>query len=250
MYPIPASRALTLFEIADHWSRKIKPKRSKMELFNDLAQAWWRGEFKSSDGRTRLTGLKALYKTRRHTGLIFWIDGKKRPKTDWVQPDKSVAVLLLPVLPVPSGRPDTWADEDCTAAYEAIAQDWGDRAFSIIEPVLGGGSLSELEFSRWTVAMGYKRPKFWAATPVVSVELATPSVEPLPKKRPGEPHKFVKQYLANSKAAGNRPTKLAMEAEARTAGLKGGRDQRRAEFDRQMGGEAPGRGRPRHNSPI
>ena len=210
MYPIPASRALTLFEIADHWSRKIKPKRSKMELFNDLSKAWWRGEFQSSNGINRLKALTALFKTQRRE-LHFWIHGEKRPQTEWPQPDGSVELLTLSVLPVPSANPDMWTDDSCRGAYEAIAQDWGDEAFGIIEPVLVGVTLSEPEFTSWTLTMGYKRPKFWAATPVVSVELATQSIDPLPKKRPGKPDKFVKQYIANAKAAGKRPTKLAME---------------------------------------
>ncbi len=37
-------KSLTLFQIADEWSREIQPARSLDELLNELVTAWWRGE--------------------------------------------------------------------------------------------------------------------------------------------------------------------------------------------------------------
>ena len=243
MYPIPASLNLTLSQIADHWSRKIKPRRSSDEIRRDLGQAWWRGEFQSNGETTRLRVLRALFKGRR-ADLPFWVQDDDRPQTVWEHPDGSAEVLLLSVIRVPSADPESWIDQDCHEAYEAIAQDWGDDVFSLIEPAVVCVTLSEPEFTRWTQNMGYKRPKFWATNTPVSVEHAAPSVAPLPKNRPGKPDKFVSQYIEKEKASGGRPTRVGLEVAAKSAGIRGGRNERRAEFERQMGGEAPVRGRP------
>ena len=243
MYPIPPSRSLMLCEIADHWSRKIKPRRSQEELLRDLGQAFWRGEFMPVGETTRLKLLTALFNTSR-AAVPFWIKGKKRPQTEWVLQDGSVEFINLSVLPVPSVNPENWTDVQCLEAYEGLAQDWGSEAFAIISPIVSGILLTEPEFTSWTKRMGYKRPKFWASNPLLLVELAAPSAPPLPKNRPGKPNKFVKQYITNEKASGGRPTKEGLEAAAKTAGIRGGRDERRDEFNRQMGGDAPVRGRP------
>jgi hypothetical protein len=243
LYPIPADRNLKLIEIADHWSREISPSRTKGELFDDLAMAWWRGEFQSRTELTRLNALRALFQTQR-AELPFWVEGSEMPQTIWEHPDGSVDVLLLSPVPVPRADPEAWADEDCLSAYEAIARDWGHEAFSILEPVIAGIALLEMEFTRWTHTMGYNRPKFWATAPLVSLKPAAQAINPLPKNRPGKPDKFVKKYIDDVTASGGQPTKVGLEAAAKAAGLRGGRDQRRTEFDLQMGSKAPGPGRP------
>jgi hypothetical protein len=244
LYPIPADRNLKLIEIADNWSREISPSRTKGELFDDLAMAWWRGEFQSRTELTRLNALRALFQTQR-AELPFWVEGSEMPQTIWEHPDGSVDVLLLPPIPVPRADPVAWADEDCLLAYEAIARDWGHEAFSILEPVIAGIALSEMEFTRWTHTMGYNRPKFWALAPLVSVKPAAQAINPLPKNRPGKPDKFVKKYISDTEAAGKRPSSKGLEEASKSAGLTGGRGARRSEFKKQMGVNAPGRGRPK-----
>ena len=243
MYPIPASRDLTMFEIADHWSREIEPHRKKMELFDDLCKAWWMGEFRPAKGMTRQQALTHLFKQCREE-LPFWINGENRPETRWIQPDGSVEILPLSLLPVPSANPDDWTDEDCKAAYEALAKDVSNEAFSIIERGLVSITLSEREFSRWTRSMGYTRPNFWASVSSTPVELPTTPAEALPERALGNVAQFVREYIAGQKAVGKNPTQSGMEAEAKRLGRKGGRDRFRAEFKKQLGLQAPGRGRP------
>ena len=243
MYPIPASRSLTLHEIADHWSREIEPRRTKEELLRDLGRAFWRGEFTPTVGPTRLKFLISLFRTSRAT-LTFWVKGKRRPKTLWFQADKSALLLELSVLPIPNKSPKTWTDEQCVEAYEAIAQDWGHDVFVNVVPIVSSCALTESIFTKWIETKGYHRPKFWASVPFIPAEPTSAPVPPLPKKLTGTTQGFVEQYIASAKAAGKSPTKLGLEATARIEGRKGGREQLRTEFNRQMGGDAPVRGRP------
>ena len=243
MYPIPASRSLMLYEIADHWSREIEPRRTKEELIRDLGQALWRGEFTPTVGPTRLKLLISLFRTSRAT-LVFWVKGKRRPKTLWLQADKSALLLELSVLPIPNKSPKTWTDEQCVEAYEAIAQDWGHDVFVDVAPIVSSCALTEAIFTEWVETKGYNRPKFWASVHFVTAEPASAPVPPMPKKLIGTTQELVEKYIARSKATGKLPTKVGLEATARIEGRKGRRDQLRTEFNRQMGGDAPVRGRP------
>ena len=154
-------KSLTLFQIADDWSREIQPARSLDELLNELVTAWWRGELHAGNGPTRLKLLRALFKTSR-AEIPFWIKGEDFPQTSWELPDGGVEVLLVPVLPIPSTQPEAWTDEECGAAYEAIAKHWRDSCFSLISPLVTGGiSMFEPSFAQWIAACGHTPPEFW-----------------------------------------------------------------------------------------
>lgn len=243
MYPIASSRNLELHEIADHWSREIYPGRTKGELINDLGKAWWRGEFQSTDKIIRLNLLKVLFKKRR-AKLPFWPAGEREPQTVWEFPDGSAKVLVLNTLPVPSGDLGSWADEDCLSAYEAIAEDWGDEAFELIAPIVSGVTLSGSGFASWVGKLGYTRPTFWASSPGGGDRAPPISVQLSRRRAASRPVEFVKSYIKDTQAAGRRPTKTGLEVAVKRAGLIGGRDARRNEFNQQMGVNAPGRGRP------
>jgi hypothetical protein len=161
-----------------------------------------------------------------------------------LQPDKSALLLELSVLPIPSRRPKTLIDAQCVEAYEAIAQDWGHDVFVDVAPIVSSCELTEVIFTKWLETRGYHRPKFWASVPFVIAEPASAPVPPMPKKLIGTTQVLVEKYIASAKATGKLPTKVGLEATARIEGRKGGRDQLRTEFNRQMGGDAPVRGRP------
>ncbi len=162
----PADQYLTLLQIADDWSREIQPPRSKHELTNELGKAFWRGEFQASTGPTRLKVLQSCF-SRRQSELLFWVQGECEPQTVWEQDDESAVVDLTPVLPVPSSTPDSWTDRECRAAYEVIAEYWGNPDFNIMEPfVTLGVFLSEPDFTKWASEAGHTRPDFWVRTPL------------------------------------------------------------------------------------
>ena len=243
MHAIPAKRDLSLFEIAELWSREIKLLRTQSELLEDLGKAWWRGEFQSRTEVTRLKALRALFRTRQ-AELSFWVEGSEMPRTTWEHPDGSVDVLRLSPIPVPSADPGAWVDGECLSAYAAIAQDWPDEAFDIVEPVVRGIILTSQDFACWVANFGYSQPTFWALPPVAAPELPAPIVEPLRKRGPGNTRGFVRDYIANARLAGKRPTQKGLEAAAGGAGIRGGRDARACEFKQQMGPALLGRGRP------
>lgn len=171
MYPIPATKSLSLPEIADHWSREISPTRTAEEIEQFLARAWWMGEFKDIGGRTRLKALISFFKISKIDNL-FWINGEQKPQRVWEYPDGSAKVLMLPVLQVPSNRPEEWTDDDCQLAYQSIAENWGDDIFQLVEPVIFTISLSQQDFSNWLNALGYNQPIFWGKLNVSSPEVS------------------------------------------------------------------------------
>ena len=189
-------KSLTLFQIADDWSREIQPARSLDELLNELVAAWWRGELHAASGPTRLKLLRALFKTSR-AEIPFWVEGEDAPQTSWELPDGGVEVLIFPVLPIPSSQPEAWTDEECAAAYEAIAEHWRDSCFNLISPLVTGGiSVFEPSFAQWIAACGHTPPEFWrrpqphsinpAPAPVSAVgsDVSTPSKLPHRKRGP------------------------------------------------------------------
>ena len=247
MYPIPARKNLDFYEIADHWSREIEPRRSSKEILIDLGRAWWRGEFKCHGQLTRLRVLNALFKEA-SAQITFWVQGEDPPQTVWEHPDGSAEFLMQSVIHVPNSDPETWTDEQCVEAYEAIAQNWGHEEFDLVTPVVSGLMLTEAVFTQWIEANAYHRPKFWGVACVTEADTVTASPPPL--KRQEGLKQFVTLYIQNTKAAGKLPTKVGLAAAAKAESRKGGRDQLRYEFDQQMGGEAPRRGRPSKKSPI
>ena len=155
------NKSLTLFQIADDWSREIQPARSLDELLNELVMAWWGGELDAASGPTRLKLLKALFKTGQ-TEIPFWVKGADFPQTSWELADGGVEILIFPVLQIPSKDPEAWTDEECEAAYGAIAEHWRDSCFDLISPLVTDGiSLFEPSFAQWIAACGHTRPEFW-----------------------------------------------------------------------------------------
>ena len=200
-------KSLTLFQIADDWSREIQPARSLDELLNELVMAWWRGELHAENGPTRLKLLRALFKTGR-AEIPFWVKGEDAPQTSWELADGGVEVLLVPVLPIPSTHPEAWTDEECGAAYEAIAEHWRDGCFDLISPLLSGGiSLFEPSFAQWITACGHTPPEFWrrpqsnvlspapAPAPAVASGLLQPPKLPSRQRGPA-PVKFTRVKAA------------------------------------------------------
>ena len=152
----PADRHLTLEEIADDWSREIQPPRTRSELAAELGKSWWRGEFVATRGPTRLQVLQRLFENWGGV-LTFWIHGEPKPQISYMQPACSDQYL-----PVPNAAFETWADGQCVAAYEVIAECWGklqleDVDFQVTNFVL----LLEPDFTKWVEDFNHTRPEFW-----------------------------------------------------------------------------------------
>jgi hypothetical protein len=133
LYPIQASRSLTLLEIVDHWSREIKPARSRKELLDFLSQAWWRGEIDLAVGLRRVQLLRVLYKNYQNK-IAFVVPGKAEPKSFKKLPDGGVEIFRFWRVPLPSAEPDSWDDVNCKDAFDAVAQAWSMDEFEIAAP--------------------------------------------------------------------------------------------------------------------
>jgi hypothetical protein len=242
MYPIAATKLLSLGDVAKHWAREVTPACTEAELLNLLASAWWLGGLKNDDKISRLEALKALFAVKR-VEISFWVEEEPEPETVINFPDGSAGVLLSPIVPIPRRATDDWTEADCSAAFNAIAENWPHDAFADIEPIISGISLKQSTFSDWLQRSSYNPVTFWAAE--------TPSMPPPPEPDQKVPRvntrEFVAVYIRETEAAGRLPTKKGMEQRAKDQGIRGGRDRRAQEFDQQMGGKAPSRGRPRKN---
>lgn len=92
--------------------------------------------------------------------------------------------------------------------------------------------------------MDLTRPEFWVRPLTAAPERSVRAPDPLSQNERVKTKEFVTKYIAREQAAGKRPTKTGLEKEAKNSGRKGRRQNRRNELDKQMGKDAPGRGRP------
>jgi hypothetical protein len=76
----------------------------------------------------------------------------------------------------------------------------------VAEPVVAGLELTEVEFTRWATAMGYRRPNFWASG-------EEKDLAPGPVQRVSEEtvKSLAKEYIASKKQEGRQPTQAEFE---------------------------------------
>jgi hypothetical protein len=159
MFPI-ADDTLSFSEIADYWSREIRPPASDLELLQALSAAWWRGQIVGETALTRLKLIRYLFGHAPDLDLIFVVGDEPGPP-DEEMADGSVEVDLRPRLTVPSADPATWNDESCSMAYEALAKAQCFITDPTVGPALRGIGLTHKEFINWLATCGYQRPDFW-----------------------------------------------------------------------------------------
>jgi hypothetical protein len=78
MFPI-SDDTMSFSNIADYWSREIKPSASVLELLKELERAWWRGEIVGETGLTRLNLIRYLFKSTDDFGIVFVVDDQPGP---------------------------------------------------------------------------------------------------------------------------------------------------------------------------
>jgi hypothetical protein len=152
VFPVPSSQPLSLWQIADYWSREMKPPANRDELFDSLVKAWWRGELVAS-GAERVDMLKAI-----HNNPPSWIAFEGEQQISAL-PNGIGEVRLF--VPLPKSSPDSWTDDDCTEAFQIIAKLWDSLDFELFVPIVWSLQLSEDEFTRWVKSRGHQRGNFW-----------------------------------------------------------------------------------------
>jgi hypothetical protein len=241
LYPIPAEQKLFLYEIADHWSREIKPRRERWEVLDGLVKAWWRGELKAANGPSRPEMLRLLYENYQDQ-IAFVVPGFEEP-TKWeVLPDGGVEVFRLWSVPLPNTQPESWDDTNCAEAFEAVAEAWDCERFQILSMSVHWVQLTVAELLNWIADTPYPTPTFW------EIEAETDGVNERPKPVTEKSAvRLVQTYIDDAKTAGRHPTQAELEKYISKQGCRGGRDQVRKAFKKIMAGAdyEVKRGRPR-----
>jgi hypothetical protein len=161
MFPLSAD-ILPLVEIADFWSREIRPPASRDELLACLESAWWRGEFKGSSAFNRLQFLRKMFEARRGPDLqsvAFASPNDAGPPTEIPLADGGVAVVRQKIC-VP-GETDDWTEDSCNDAFEALAQLPSKRYFPVLSYNICFIGLTYEEFFGWVGTRGFLIPGFW-----------------------------------------------------------------------------------------
>jgi hypothetical protein len=180
VFPVGKPR-LSLREIADYWSREMRPLASRNELLGLLEGAWWLGEIRG-DSAARLELLKRMFQSmrdRNDLGIVF-ITGEDEGKSSIEElSDGTVVVDVRHRVPLPSSDTNTWDEVNCKDAFLALAQTSSVGSYPEITPALAFIELSYDEFTGWRERRGYTKPKFWkpqsASTPLKKAKRGRPA---------------------------------------------------------------------------
>jgi hypothetical protein len=241
MFPIPSEQPLSFAEVAQYWSREIRPRASFNEVLNELVKAWWRGNLMASGAR-RVDLLRTIYKSAPHLVAFAFPNSVDPPRRNELL-DGSVEVLWLYRVPLPSAEPESWGDDNCTEAFQAIAAAWDLNRFSLTAPVVSGLEVTQADFSRWVESQGYRPFTFWAGS--------KEEEQPSPGKRLSKPVAagLAQDYIRCERQEGRVPTQHGFEKKVCGDGWHGGREFLREEYKRaaKQAGIETKQGPPRKN---
>jgi len=162
MLPITKA-ALSMGEIADHWSGELPAPWSWDKVLSALESAWWLGELRANSGPTRLQHLKNMFTSMRHRddlGIVFVVGDCAGPLPVEL-PDGSLQLDLRHQIRVPSSDTKSWNEAACRDAFHALAKTCSKESYP---ELTGGFSLTEVgyeEFNTWREKYGFDEPKFW-----------------------------------------------------------------------------------------
>jgi len=164
MFPV-AKSTLSFGEIADYWSREIRPPASSNELLSILVSAWWLGELRGDSVHSRLELLKIMFtsKYRDDLRIVFIVGDDARPPQVEL-PDGSCQIDVRPEIRLPSNNIETWDGAVCDDPFRALAEVTEDfsidiyREFAVFLPSI---KVTYEEFDTWLRSRGYSPPTFW-----------------------------------------------------------------------------------------
>lgn len=161
IYPIAFSKALTLREIAFHWSKKMDSPSSDTDILNEMIGDWWRGKLRDLNGTSRPKMLTILYGNP-EGDIVFRLPDQDSPLTVVDLPDGGALVDISTEVPIPDQDPAKWDESNCEAAFQVMAGSWDYLTFRTTGPLLAEMEMSESQFSSWLSDRGTPRPDFWA----------------------------------------------------------------------------------------
>jgi hypothetical protein len=130
----------------------MKPPTRCDELFDFLVKAWWRGDLLAT-GAERVNVLRAIHNYP-PSWITFEDDQQIRELPNGV-------VEVRRFVPLPKSNPDSWTDDDCTEAFQVIAEIWDSSDFELFVPVVRSLQSREDEYTRWVESRGHQRGSFW-----------------------------------------------------------------------------------------
>jgi hypothetical protein len=248
MFPI-REPALSFLKISQYWSGEIHPPKSQNDLLKDLEGAWWLGEIHGDSALSRIELLKRMFKSMQHRddlGIVFVVgEGASEPRYKEF-PDGSMLVRVQIEVHVPSGDIDTWEENCCDEAFQALAQTSSIESYPEITPGLAFIKVSHDEFFPWLAKHGFHKPTFWRPCGAEEKCNATSQSEAAQERPPKSvTPKVAKEFVEKYVASEHKPTQKGAVAAAQKAGLRGGRELIRQAFKQKLGLDAPGRGRPK-----
>ena len=223
MFPISSNQPLSFEKVADYWTREISFPVTSEEALHELTKAWWRGEL-VANGAKRCDVLRAIFCALRSDFLAFGYPESPDPSMNEL-PNRTVEVRF--VVPLPNSQLKTWDDNNCLAAYRAVADVWEKwpHVFELSFPVMRALKLSEEEFTKWLIARKWPRPTFWAVSEALSKS------SPPPKSlSEGQMMTLAQEYSDFARAAGQRPTQLGFDEYLKGREVRGNREKLRKAF--------------------
>lgn len=160
MFPLPPEQLLSLARLADYYSREVQPAASKREVLTMLIGALWRGDLKGDSGVDRLTAVRLIFE-KGHDRIAFVIPGQEPPPTARERDDGNWDIILLVQVPLPNAKPESWTEETCAPAFDALARDWVFLEGDVTEPWFGAIEVTRTAFFEFLARRGPWRPSFW-----------------------------------------------------------------------------------------
>src|SRR5262245_2959334 len=161
MLPI-ATAALSLGEIADHWSGELPPPWSWQKVLSALESAWWLGELRGNSGPTRLQRLKSMFISMRHRddlGIVFIVGDCAGPLPVEL-PDGSLKIDLRHQIRVPSSNTENWDEAACRDAFHTLAKTSSKESYPDLTVGFTLTELSHQEFNAWREKRAITRQTF------------------------------------------------------------------------------------------
>jgi len=201
MLPITKA-ALSIGEIADHWSGELPPPWSWEKVLSALESAWWLGELGGNSGPTRLQRLKNMFSSMRQRddlGIVFIVGDCIGPLPVEL-PDGSLQLDLRHKIRVPSNDTENWDEAACGDAFHALAKTSSKESYPELTVGFTLIQSSYEEFTAWRTNRGYFEPKFWRPGDghTATVVAQPTAAEKLPKailKRPRPAQERIRQEL-------------------------------------------------------
>jgi hypothetical protein len=174
MFPLSAEK-LPFLEIADFWSREIKPPASYNELLAILESAWWKGELKGNSALNRLQFLRKMFEIRREPDMqsvVFVTPNDAGPPKETPLAGGEFVVDVRPRIIVP-GETDDWTEDSCKDAFEELSRLPSQEYFHPLSYGICFIDLTPEEFFGWVMKRGFEVPNFWKRFTEIGVTQAT-----------------------------------------------------------------------------